>query len=107
MILTLSRSRSTCKNLVGHSSPMLHIKSRLSAFLFWRIRFLKCLQNMGVTPSWSCDRTIYTNFSPPTPHFLEMLYMKFDLDWPNGFRGVSQADDGCQSIAPCEHDGSG
>ena len=29
--------------------------------------------------------TIYTNFCSP---FLRRLYMKFDFNWPSGFRGV-------------------
>ena len=35
--------------------------------------------------------TIYINFRSPS---LRMLHMKFDFDWPSGFRGEDLVDDG-------------
>ena len=71
-------------NYDGLESPMLHTKFRKSVHRFRR-RFLKVFTIYGhgghlghVT--W----TIYTNFRSPFPR---RLHIKFDFDWPSGFRG--------------------
>ena len=57
---------------------------RSSTFWFWR-RFLKGFYNIWAwPPSCHVTRTIWTNFRS---RVLRSLHMKFEFNWPSGFRG--------------------
>ena len=58
---------------------------RSLAFRFWRRRFLKVFTIYGHGGHLGhVTRTIWTNFRSPIP---TSLHMKFDFNWPSGFRG--------------------
>ena len=87
--LTLSRSRSTKDHYLNKlGRPYIpnatYQVPRSSAFWFWR-RFLKGFYHIWARrPSWSCDQD---HLNKPRSPDLRSLDMKFEFNWPSGFRG--------------------
>ena len=91
LTLTLSRSRSIQDHYLNklnrpHIPDATYQVPRSPAFWFWRRRFLKGFYHIWAwRPSWSCDQDHLNKlFCSP---ILKSLHMKFEFNWPSGFRG--------------------
>ena len=90
LTLTLRRSRSTQDhylNKIGRPNTpnATYQVPRSSAFWFWKWRFLKGFTIYGHGGHLGLvTKTIWTNFRF---RVLRSLHMKFEFNWPSGFRG--------------------